>query len=40
LAKAKKITRLTPTAISPHLKALSERVLIYDGAMGTELQKR
>lgn len=24
----------------PYLKALSERVLIYDGAMGTELQKR
>ena len=40
MAEAKKTTKLSPTQTSPYLKALSERVLVYDGAMGTELQKR
>ena len=40
MADAKKTTKLSFTQTSPYLKALSKRVLIYDGAMGTELQKR
>jgi len=40
LAEAKNTTKRSPTQTSPYLKALSERVLVFDGAMGTELQKR
>ncbi len=32
--------KTTPTRTSPYLEALKERVLVFDGAMGTELQKR
>jgi len=40
LADARKTTKLSPTQTSPYLKAFSEQVFIYDGAMGTEVQKR